>query len=171
MNYLHPFHEHTSWQAKFASDWKNLIAPTIADAGTLAGVVPNPAFAGASALLGAIAKLQINSVPPEADFAWSAGKITMRHHQYGVMQGVMWSLPKKMFTDLGSRLTGSVALSLIPAESQRQPAPRTGQPTPHCLPLLAHAVVYKPHGADEDIWVPGRREFVELYIEPQLASE
>ena len=168
VNYLHPLRERTDWWNKFADDWKNIFAPTIADASSLAGLVPNPAFAGASTLLGTIAKLQVNSVPQVADFQWSVGKTTATHPEYGVLQGVTWALPKRMFTDLGSRLTGSVALSFIPSYRQRED-PRKWDvppPQPEVRPLLAHAVMYRPHGSQGDIWVPGEMSFISLQIRP-----
>ncbi|MGH2515148.1 MAG: hypothetical protein ACRDHP_05785 [Ktedonobacterales bacterium] len=169
VNYLHPFREHESLWNHLADDWKNLVAPTIADASSLAGAVPNPAFAGASALLGTIAKLQINSVPQVADFAWSVGKITMKHAPYGVMQGIMWTLPKRMFTDLGSRLTGSVALSFVPAHLQQSDTVDPARdPTLAPLPVLAHAVVYQPHGHAGDIWAPAKNDFIALQLAPRL---
>jgi len=171
VNYLHPFRQHTSWRQLFADDWKTLVAPTVAEAGSLAGLVPNPAFAGASALLGTIAKLQVNSVPQVADFAWSVGKITATQAPYGVLQGIMWTLPKRMFTDLGSRLTGSIALSFIPSHVQQVGVVEQGVPPLQSLPVLAHAVVYQPNGMTEDIWVPGLQRFVELQIEPRYGPD
>jgi hypothetical protein len=170
VNYLHPFREHTTWWNHFADEWKNIVSPTIADASSITGMVPAPAFAGASALLGTIAKLQVNSVPQVGDFSWSVGKVTMQHGTYGAMQGVMWTLPKHMFTDLGSRLTGSIALSIIPAPIQHRGTVLQSDPDLDPLPVLAHAVVYRPHNIDKDLWVPGQRDFVELQLAPRFSA-
>ncbi len=162
VNYLSPVHEQVSWWDKIAEGWKN-ISPLVSDVSSLAQLVPNPAFAGAATVLSTIAKLQINSVPQVDGYAWSVGKVTSTTH-LGVMQGVMWTLPKKMFTEMGSRLTGSVALSFIPSFKQQgtvfkdKPSFQQGQ-------ILAHAVVYGPDNSQ--FWAPTNvREFIELQIAP-----
>jgi hypothetical protein len=60
---------------------------------------------------------------------------------------------------LGGRLTGSVALSFIPAATVGR-EPWAARP----LPLLAHAAVY----ADgETCWVPAQNKFIELPLSPR----
>lgn len=162
VKYLTPVHEQADWWNKIANDWQK-IAPIAGTAGTLAGMVPNPAFAGASSVLSTIAKLQINSVPQTGDLAWSVGKVTFGSQQ-GVMQGVMWELPKKMFAELGGRITGSIAISYIPSQIQQSDAVAAGDPIFHPQAILVHAVVYGPNG---DIWAPGQREFIKLFVAPR----
>ncbi len=164
VKYLTPVRELPSVWTKLAKDW-SAVGPLVGDVGSLAQLVPNPIFAGASTILAALARLQINSVPPENGFAWSVGKVTFGSKR-GVMQGVMWTLPGKMFTELGGRLTGSLALSFIPARTQgKEPA---DVPVFEPRAILAHAVVYGPRG---DIWVPGPRDFVRLQVAPTLPAE
>ncbi|HEY8722229.1 MAG TPA: hypothetical protein VIL92_00045 [Gaiellaceae bacterium] len=93
-------------------------------------------------------------------FDWYVEKVTVpAAHSHGVMQGVVWAIPKEMFELLGGRLTGRLAVSFIPAAA---PGDEPGQPQP--LPLLAHAAVY----ADgETSWVPAQNQFVELLLSPR----
>jgi hypothetical protein len=140
--------------------------PILAGAGQAAstlGVVPGvgTVAAGAAPVLSAIARLQVGSVPQGVKgFDWYVEKVTVpAAHDHGVMQGVVWAIPKEMFELLGGRLTGSLAVSFIPT------APN-GDETwePKSLPMLAHAAVY----ADGDTsWVPANNEFVELNLAPQ----
>lgn len=173
VKYLTPVREQHAWWDDMAKGWKTFGAPAAADASRLAGLVPDPAFKGAAALLGAIAKVQINSVPQVEGFEWSVGKVSTRlPHDGSVMQGIMWTLPKKMFTaldgkdtvsPLGGRLTGSVALSVIPAQVQ-QPGAAASAPAAFApQPIRAHALVYGPQGT---ITVP-EQGFVELQVAPQ----
>jgi len=79
--------------------------------------------------------------------------------RHGVMQGVVWAIPKEMFELLGGRLTGSLALSFIPAAAAGQSS-WAARP----LPMLAHAAVY----ADgQTSWVPAQNRFVELPLAPR----
>jgi hypothetical protein len=161
VKYLTPFPQQANWWTKVADDWKQ-ISPLVDDASKLAAAVPNPAFTGAASLLSTIARLQINSVPQTDGFDWSVGKVSFGS-RLGVMQGVMWTLPPKMFTELGGRLTGSVAVTFIP--SQVQTAGVVGsQPRFQQQPILAHAVVYGP---GDPIWVPGQHDFIELAVAPK----
>jgi hypothetical protein len=76
----------------------------------------------------------------------------------------MWQLPKAMFRLLGGRLTGSLAMSFIPAPYQG-----VGPQTPQPMKALAHAVLYHQNGTKS--WLPNHpdgRDFVELSIRPRL---
>jgi len=96
-------------------------------------------------------------------FDWYVEKVTVpaaAHH--GVMQGVVWAIPKEMFELLGGRLTGSLALSFIPAAAADQPSWEA-----RTLPMLAHAAVY----ADgQTSWVPAQNRFVELPLSPRIPA-
>jgi hypothetical protein len=163
VKYLPPHAEqHTLWE-QVSQGWK-AASPIVSDAAELAKLVPAGAAIGVA--LSVIAKLQVNSVPQAEGFEWSVSKVTFGSID-GVMQGVMWELPPKMFTDLGSRLTGSLALSFIPAHNQQNGNVSTGPIELKPLPALAHAVVYGPEGP---IWVPGRRQFVKLTLAPVVPS-
>lgn len=117
--------------------------------------------AGAAPILSAVSKLQISSVPQDVKgFGWYVEKVTFgAAANHGVMQGVVWAIPKEMFEDLGGRLTGSLAVSFIPTAS--------GDPhewQPKAVPMLAHAVVYAD---SEHSWVPAQTQFVGLTLSPK----
>jgi len=166
--YLSPVQHQSEWTDKAAQEWQRM-QPILAGAGQAAsalGVVPGvgTVAAGAAPILSAIAKLQVGSVPQGIKgFDWYVEKVTVpAAHSHGVMQGVVWAIPKEMFELLGGRLTGSLAVSFIPtaatAEEEWQPQP---------LPLLAHAAVY---AKGETCWVPAQNQFVELLLSPKAPA-
>jgi hypothetical protein len=161
VKYLSPALKGVTWWSKVAEDWQ-AVAPVVQGMSSVASLAPIPGAGSAAALLSSIAKMQINSVPQTEGFEWSVGKVTFGS-PLGVMQGVMWRLPKRMFVDLGGRLTGSIALSFIPSQVQKPETIGTGAPVFQPQPLLAHAVVL---GKSGPIWVPGEREFVRLHLAP-----
>jgi len=119
--------------------------------------------AGAAPVLSALSKLQIGCVPQGVKgFNWYVEKVTFGPAaDHGVMQGVVWALPKPMFELLGGRLTGSLALSFIPSQAQSSGDQKW---VPEPLPMLSHAVVY----ADgEEHWVPEKNKFAELKLTPK----
>jgi hypothetical protein len=162
--YLSPVQQQSDWTEKAAQDWQRM-QPILAGAGQAAsalGVVPGvgTVAAGAAPMLSAIAKMQVESVPQGVKgFDWYIEKVTVpAAHSHGVMQGVVWAIPKEMFELLGGRLTGSLAVSFIPTAAS---ADKPWKPEP--LPLLAHAAVY----ADgETCWVPAQSRFVEMMLSP-----
>jgi hypothetical protein len=166
--YLSPVSRQSDWTEKAAAEWQRM-QPILAGAGQAAsalGVVPGvgTVAAGAAPILSAMSKLQVGNVPQDVKgFDWYVEKVTVpaaAHH--GVMQGVVWAIPKEMFELLGGRLTGSLALSFIPAVATAQ---RPWEPLP--LPMLAHAVVYAKR---ERCWVPAQNQFVELTLSPKIAT-
>jgi hypothetical protein len=166
--YLSPVQHQSDWTTKAAEDWQRM-QPILAGAGQAAsalGVVPGvgTAAAGAAPILSAMAKLQVGSVPQGVKgFDWYVEKVTVPPaHSHGMMQGVVWAIPKEMFELLGGRLTGSLAVSFIPTATATEEAWQ-----PQSLPLLAHAVVY----ADgETCWVPAQNRFVELVLTPEVPA-
>ncbi|MHB8394351.1 MAG: hypothetical protein ACYDC5_07595 [Candidatus Dormibacteria bacterium] len=164
--YLSPVQDQKTWTEKAGDDWQRM-QPIVATAGQVAstlGVVPGvgAVAAGAAPILGALSKLQIGNVPQGVSgFDWYVEKVTFGSETRGLMQGVVWALPKEMFIKLGGRLTGSVALSFIPSV----PVNVSGPWTPKRLPMLAHACVYADGG---EHWVPAKNDFIELPIAPAL---
>jgi hypothetical protein len=163
--YLSPVAHQSDWTEKAAADWQRM-QPILAGAGqaaTALGVVPGvgAVAAGAAPILSAMSKLQVGTVPQSVKgFDWYVEKVTVpAAESHGVMQGVVWAIPKEMFELLGGRLTGSLALSFVPTAAVGQ-SPWEAQP----LPMLAHAAVY----ADgEESWVPAKNRFIELPLSPQ----
>ena len=166
--YLSPVEHQSDWTDKAAADWQRM-QPMMAGAGQAAsalGVVPGigTVAAGAAPLLSAMSKLQVGAVPQGVKgFDWYVEKVTVppaAHH--GVMQGVVWAIPKEMFEHLGGRLTGSLALSFVPSAAVGQ-TPWEAQ----TLPMLAHAAVY----ADgETSWVPAQNQFIQLPLSPKVPA-
>ncbi len=166
--YLSPVQKQADWTAKAAEDWQHL-QPVLAGAGQVAstlGVIPGvgSVAAGAAPILSAVAKLQIGSVPQGVKgFDWYVEKVTVPPSKsHGVMQGIVWAIPREMFELLGGRLTGSIAVSFVPTTS---PTESVWAPRP--LPILAHAGVY---GDNQTAWVPAQNQFVELQISPTATS-
>ncbi len=172
VKYLTPIHNQVSLTEKAHKTWA-AASPLVGDVGHVAGAltpIAGPAAVGASALLSALAKVQINSVPQADGFEWSTAKVASKI-EGALMHGIMWTLPKKMFVELGSRLTGSVALSFIQAGTQQAESGGGSDPA-HSRVLApssikAHAVVY---GKKDTVWVPDMRHFIELRIAPVLPS-
>ena len=115
-------HEET-FMEKAAQGWQ-IIQPLVDGASKLASIaqpVAGAAAAQSAKVLGAMAQLKISSVPAIKGFEWSAGKVAFGNKEHGgVAQGVTWTLPTSMFQELGGRLTGSLAVSLIPDRKQAE---------------------------------------------------
>src|SRR5436305_9551051 len=140
---------------------------------SIANLIPIPALKGATSTLAAIAKLQINSVPQVEGFEWSVSKITHKREKGpGYMQGIKWTLPKKMLLELGDRLTGSVAVSFIPSQVQQVGVVLDEKPTFGQGAILARAEVHM-RDRNQPIYTPPAQQhqpkpFIELHIAPSL---
>lgn len=181
VTYLTPMREHESLLDQVATDWSRIqpyvsgvsqlasAAAGTAVGGPIGGVAAGGAVGRAVDMLGTLARVQLTSVPQTGNLAWAVGKMTTKS-KYGVMQGVAWTLPKAVFELLGGRITGTLALSVIPAPIQQQGQVATQLPEPQKLPLLAHAVVYatKQDGSEEVCWQPASNRFLELQVEPRF---
>jgi len=163
--YLSPVARQSDWTEKAAEEWQRM-QPILAGAGQAAaalGAVPGvgAVAAGAAPILSVISKLQVGSVPQGVKgFDWYVEKVTVpAAARHGVMQGVVWAIPREMFELLGGRLTGSLALSFIPTAA-------VGESAWHAqsLPMLAHAAVY---ANGQTVWVPAQNRFIELPLSPQ----
>lgn len=162
--YLSPVAHQSDWTEKAAADWQR-VQPILAGAGQAAsdlGVVPGVGLVAAAAapVLTAISRLKVGSVPQDVKgFGWHVEKVTVPpSSRHGVLQGVVWTIPREMFELLGGRLTGSLALRFIPAAAVGQAQWRA-----RTLPMLAHAAVYADGQAT---WVPGQNQFIELPLSP-----
>lgn len=134
-------------------------SPLAADAEGVAKLLPGGSLA--ANWLDVVAKLQVQSVPQTEQFGWSAEKVTMpgaTDGAGGIMDGVLFNLPRSMFEFLGGRITGSIAVTV----TQTAATVATGN-------LLAHASVITDDGVSH--WVPGvepntSAEFLRLPITP-----
>jgi hypothetical protein len=161
VKYLSPALQGETLRDKVAKDWQN-VAPIVSGLSSVASLAPVPGVGSIASILATIARMQIKSVPQTDGFEWSVAKVSFGS-SLGVMQGVMWRLPKRMFVELGGRLTGSLALSFIPSQVQTPDTVGTSAPVFKPQPLLVHAVVC---GTNKQVWVLGEREFVRLQIAP-----
>jgi hypothetical protein len=126
------------------------------------------------ALLPSFSKLHVNTVQPEDGFKWTVDKISLSEDTYGLMQGVRWNIPKKMFQKLGWRLTGSLATCFIPSQVQRgeQDIPNVAEYKPK--PVMARAELHQSRGNKIRLPDPNKFkgcEFVELYIAPRSQKQ
>ncbi|MHB8657707.1 MAG: hypothetical protein ACYC91_07085 [Solirubrobacteraceae bacterium] len=173
VKYMTPVVHEESFMEKAAQGWQT-IQPLVDGASKLASVaqpIAGAAAAQSAKVLGAMAQLKLSSVPTIKGFEWSAGKVAFGNKDHGgVAQGVMWTLPPSMFQELGGRLTGSLALTMIPDRKQTAGQPSDAGPDPQPQDLLAHAVVYSPEGHDHDHWAPAIDSFVRLRIAPKVAG-
>ena len=130
MKYLAPI----AVQKTFLQDVDKDVAalqPVLGVAGTVAGAAgamgAGPAGSATGHILDAVAKMKVGSVPQAHGFDWSVEKITTRiepgQPQEGEslkteagedVDGVVWNLPQSMFEALGSRINGSIAVSVVP---------------------------------------------------------
>jgi hypothetical protein len=165
VKYLAPVHQQQAWWTQAGQELK-LLQPLVGDAGNIAGLVPGGATA--SKWLETVSKLQAGSVPQSKEFPWSVEKVTFGGNNEAVMQGVAWNLPASLLESQGGRLTGSLAVSVMPATRQAPGGAAGGAPVIERLPAKAHAGIYPKSG--EAIWVPGpdARGFIELLVSPQL---
>lgn len=115
--YLTPTVDQEKWLHRI-SEISQEVSPAISDISTLVRLVPNPLSSEVASILSTIARLQINNVPRVEGFEWSVRKVT-RKSEYGVMQGIQWTIPRQMFRQLGNRLTGSIAVSFTPSLRQQ----------------------------------------------------
>jgi hypothetical protein len=165
VKYLMPVHQQEDWWSQIAKDLK-LLSPLTADAGTIAGLVPGGATA--SRWLQTVSKLQAASVPQSKEFPWSVEKVTFGGDGHEVLQGVAWNLPASLLAAQGGRLTGSLAVSVMPTPRQAQAGQPASGPAVTPRAARAHAGIYPKD--TEAIWVPGpdARTFIELMIAPEL---
>ena len=159
---LKPFHEQLNMWQEASKIW-NDISPLLTGVATLPLRTINPLTAIPLALLPSFSKLHINTVQPHKDFAWSVDKVSCRS-KYGLMQGVKWNIPKKMFHKLGGRLTGSLAVCFIPSQMQHSMEDIQRKAVFLSQPILAQAILNPSH--HRPIYLPSQSDFVELYIAP-----
>lgn len=165
VNYLTPVHQQQAWWSQAGQELE-LLQPLAGDASSIAGLVPGGATA--SKWLETVSKLQIASVPQSKDFPWSVEKVTFGGDGEDVMQGVAWNLPASLLHAQGGRLTGSLAVSIMPAARQAPDSSQRSGPATAPAAARAHAGVYLKDGTA--IWLPGpdARGFIELFITPRM---
>jgi hypothetical protein len=178
IKYLCPGKEHASLLQEAAHMFATA-QPIVEDASKLAAIgrgLPGvgPIAASTATLLDVIARLKITSVPPMAGYEWSVQKVTGHVQGEGVLHGIKWTISKRFFIEFGSRLTGSIAVNIVPSILQDFSG-EPDQDQPRRLPIRARAVMhlYPQRGdtlsvrPDDPVRLPDDRQFLELHIEPQ----
>ncbi len=170
VKYLTPVPQQEQWLEKISQISKD-VSPFISDVSSIVRLVPGTPFPEIATVLSTIAKLQINNVPRVEGFEWSVKKVTHKS-QYGVMQGIEWRIPKQLFALLGTRLTGSVAVTFIPSVDQRDYNIFDDKKKDPFQPgtLLARAEVHGPD-KNQPFYIPpdqenSKKDFLEFQIAP-----
>lgn len=186
IKYLCPAREHAS-HLQDAAQMFQTAQPIVEDASKLAGAVGSvllpgvgsiaagavPIAASTAALLDVVARLKVTSVPPAGDYEWCTQKVTQHVQGEGLLHGIKWTIPKKLFVEFGSRLTGSIAVNIIPSVLQ-PPSGESDCVEPKRLPIRAKAAMKMHpghfHRSDcQSVWLPPDR-YLELEIEPQALT-
>jgi hypothetical protein len=177
IKYLCPAKEHASLLQEAAHMFATA-QPIVEDASKLAAIgsgLPGvgPIAAGTAVLLDVIARLKVTSVPPSSGYEWSVQKVTQHVQGEGLLHGIKWTIPKKLFVEFGIRLTGSIAVNVIP--SIHQPSPEESDDIlPRRLPIRATAAMYLHPGPlreDKSILLPPEDQFLELEIQPRSSGD
>ncbi len=138
VKYLAPVSAQKSFLQEMDKDIAAL-QPLLGVAGTAAGAVgamgAGPAASATGHVLDAMAKMKVGSVPQAPGFEWSVKKFTAWAAQEPsnggstpkkdtgeLVDGIVWHIPPSMFETLGSRINGSVAVSLLPLSNQKSPS-------------------------------------------------
>lgn len=168
VKYLRPLHNQASLMAKMHQE-AVAVSPALNDLGKIASFAgaPGQGVEVAIELVSAIARMEINNTPPVEGLEWHVRKVTRREEKT-VMQGVRWTLPKKLFSDLGGRLTGSIAVSFIRTHAQQNATAMADDSSfhPQPRPIRLHACVFDHH--NEPKWTPGEHKFIHLHLAPTL---
>ncbi len=91
-----------------------------------------PGGGAASKWMDAAAGLGMSSLPQSKEFAWSIAKVAFLDDEFGILSGVVWTIPESMFKRLNGRLTGGLAVSFQAAvfqQSQTARGPTRGSAT------------------------------------------
>ena len=133
VKYLSPVPAQKSLLQEMGKDLSAL-QPLLGVAGTAAGAVgamgAGPAASATGHVLDAMAKMKVGSVPQAPGFEWSVKKFTTWAAQERsgadsasktdtgeLVDGIVWNIPPAMLETLGSRINGSIAVSVLPLSS------------------------------------------------------
>ena len=124
-----------------------------------------PAVSTGATLLNTLARVPITSLPPVDGLSWDVKKVT-GHKESEIMEGIQWTLPKKLFYVPGNRVTGSIAVYFHPAHGQHNEAQSDNQLLSNKL-ILAEAEAYDGNPPSTTFG----KKAVELEIEPQSITD
>jgi len=181
VKYLTPGREHASVLQNAAHMFATA-QPIVEDVSKLAKAgseLPGagPIAASSAVLLDVIAKLRITSIPPVKQYKWSVQKVAEYVSEEGqgkvLVHGVKWTIPAKLFKEFGSRVTGSIAVTIIPASEPSEEKPDNIQLKPR--PIRARAVIHRHPEFQEgnSLKLPAEDEkskYLELNITPSQSE-
>jgi hypothetical protein len=177
IKYLCPAKEHASLLQEAAHTFATA-QPIVEDASKLAAVgsgLPGvgPIAAGTAVLLDTIGRLKVTSVPPSSGYEWFVQRVTRHIQGEGLAHGIKWSIPKKMFVEFGTRLKGSIAVSVIPSRLQSS-SEESDNIRLKRLPLRATATMHLHPGLlqqSKSVLLPREDEFLKLEIHPRVSGD
>lgn len=169
VKYLRPLHNEAGLMSKMHQE-AVAVSPALNDIGKIASFAGAPGFGVevATDLVSAIARMQINNTPPVEGFEWHVRKV-IRREGTEVLQGVRWTLPKKLFSELGGRLTGSIAVSFMPTHAQQNSVFTAKNIAFQTKSIRLHACVFGHQ--NKPTWAPGEHKFIHLRLKPTLSPK
>lgn len=170
IKYVRPLPHQDNLVKKVADYW-DTVAPIVGKIADITGKLNIPGVSIGANLLSMLTKVPITSLPPVDGLSWSIKRVT-GYIESEIMDGVRWTLPKKLFYILGYRVTGSIAVYFHPTQhrphhqNQQQEAVSGDQPKIQTKPILAQAVV---SNASQRIPTLGK-EYSKLDVTPGLLA-
>ena len=169
IRYVRPLPHHDNLVKKVADYW-DTVAPIVGKVAELTKGLDIPGVSTSASLINTLAKVPITSLPPVEGLPWTLTRVT-GYLASEIRDGVRWTLPKKLFYVLGSRLTGSIAVYFHPAQSrQQQETVSNNQLTVQTRTILAQAVVHDDGKRLPNIEKDGK-EYIELDVSPRPMPE
>ena len=155
---------------KKVAEYYDIVAPIVSRVAQLTEHLDIPGLSTSASLINTLAKVPITSLPPVEGLPWTLTRVT-GYLASEIRDGLRWTLPKKLFYVLGSRLTGSIAVYFHPALSrQQQVTVSNNQLTVQMRPILARAVVHNDGKRLPNIEKDGK-EYLELDVTPRVMPE
>ncbi|HLX57357.1 MAG TPA: hypothetical protein VKR83_10055 [Ktedonobacteraceae bacterium] len=118
IKYVRPLPHQEDFGQKVAQYW-DTVAPVVSKVADLTEQLNIPGVSAGATLINTLTKAPITSLPPVDGLSWSIKRVT-GYVDSQIMDGVHWTLPKKLFYILGTRLTGSIAVYFHPAQGQQK---------------------------------------------------
>jgi hypothetical protein len=183
VKYLSPVDEQETVLQEMGKDMAAL-QPLLGVAGTAVSAAGAAAGAGPAAsatghVLDAMAKMKVESVPQTKNFHWSVRKVSIPAGKDAPepADGVVWNLPISMLESLGSRINGSIAVSVVPLTDRHtfQPGdvracatiPLHTPTEPHCV--QSEPLRLTPHRPAREI-MPGHQLAPVSSAKPELCA-
>ena len=134
IKHLSPVEKEDQWRQRMAADW-NSLAPVLGGGGTVAADVTG--LAPLDSVVKAVANLRATSVPQTPDALWFVRAVDDVDDQGDLHQGAEWEIPQTLLTEVGTQISGSLLVSMTPADT----AFGATAPQGHTAPVLAAATL------------------------------